>query len=394
MKINILFVIKKILWFFLPICFFLTSLSFGLGTMPIDWYYGRRLNFSDAYSLSTAGVELFKPIVSWANPLTKAKAKPDLTAAYYVDILSERRTVQVYDQFDNTIGEVAISDNTLARGNLANFYFLMPFDLLNISVSRKPIISYNYYYYQEFRDDFYTKIGETELKVLGQLCETAIMVGKQFKDMIGVSIGLNYYDGKRTYHYHDSMLNSNVVNADSIGNLNGLGLTLDFSYKPFERLLINLGYQSPIKVNKFINPDITVKYPAIYKLNVAYLASGEIPTKLGVQTQYSNWKTLDSTYQSSWEVGFGIEHILLTSVALRYGFRLQPSFIEPIVHLGAVSVGWGFEIGIIQVDIGAEIGRRIIYAENLTSANDNTMKIYQNTAMVIGGLRLPIDRIL
>ncbi|MBS4015416.1 MAG: hypothetical protein KGZ86_03165 [Candidatus Latescibacteria bacterium] len=371
----------------------LTMIIMTQASMPVDWYYGRRLSYTDATGLALAGVELFEPNVFWSNPLSKSFAKPVLTASYKVGILSERRTVKIYDSFDNTIGEVAIAENSFSRGDLGNLYFLMPFDFMNLSVGIRPQYSFDYYFYREYRDDFYTKVGETRLKTTGKVYNTSIMIGRQFMEKFGIGAGVNYYFGSRNYFYHDSILNGNVVNADTSGSPNGIGFTAGFSVQPLERLLINLTYQSSAKLNNFIDEAVDVKYPDLYKLNVSYLAAGEIPTKLGLAVQYSDWQTIDPIFDKTVEVGFGVEHLLLNNVALRYGFRFEPSFTAPVVHNGAVSLGWGFTLGIVKIDAGAEIGRRIIYSENLMTADNDDLKIYQNTANVLLGARIPIDRL-
>lgn len=362
-------------------------------SMPVDWYYGRRMSYTDAVSTSLAGVELFTPSVLWSNPLVRSFAKPVLTVSYKVGILSERRTVKIYDSFDNTIGEVAIADNSFSRGDIGNLYFLKPFSFMNISAGLRPAYVYDYYFYREYRDDFYTKIGETKLKTTGQVYDVSLMVGRQFMDKFGIGAGLNYYFGKRDFVYHDSMLNSTVINADTSANPNGIGFTIGACYKPIERLLINLSYQSKVKLNDFTVNDVSVKYPDLYRLNISYLAAGEIPTKLGLSVQYSDWKTINSYFTETYEIGFGIEHLLLNNVALRYGFRLEPSFTTPVVHNGAISLGWGFIIGIVNIDVGAEIGRRIIFSENLINSDNEDLKVYQNTANILLGARLPIDRL-
>lgn len=361
-------------------------------SIPNDWYYGRRLNYTDATSVALGGVELFERNVYYNNPLVKGLGNPKLSISYNLGYLLERRTVQAYDQFDNTIGEVAISENLFNRGNLGNVIFLMPLQFMNVSASIRPQYSYNYYFYREYRDDFYTKIGETELKVTGQVYNASVMFGKEFQEKFGVGVGLNYYFGSRKYHYHDSILNGNHLTVDTTGSPNGIGFTAGFSVMPFDRLLINVAYQSQAKLKKFEN-EVTLKYPEIYKFNVSYLAAGEIPTKLGLSIQYSDWKSIDSTFHKTVDVGLGVEHTMFNSVALRYGFRFEPSFVPPTVHQASVSLGWGFTFGAVKIDVGGEISRRIIRAENLVISDDNTLKIYENTGEILIGAILPIDKL-
>lgn len=361
--------------------------------MPVDWYYGQRLSNIDAISLSLGGVELFEPSVYCNNPLSKSSPISRLSLSYKVGILTERRTVQIYDQFDNTVGEVAIAENSFSRGNLGHFSLLIPFSVINLGINFRPQYSYDYYFYREYRDEFYTKIGETQLKTTGQVYNASVLLGNQFREKFGVGAGINYYFGARNYFFHDSILNGNFTTAETISKPSGIGFTAGFAIKPLERLLVNFIYQSSVKLDNFIDTIVTIKYPDIYKLNVSYLAAGEIPTKLGMLVQYSDWQTINHRFHRTFEISFGVEHTMLNSVALRYGFRYEPSFVGPVVHLGAVSLGWGFGIGDVKVDVSGEISRRVLYGENLIYADDNTLKIYQNTAKILLGARLPIDQL-
>lgn len=371
------------------IWFFIFNISYA--SIPTDWYYGRRINFSDAQSVGLAGVNLFKPSVYNNNPLGKGLGKPQLNFSYNLGFLQERRTVQVYDQFDNTVGEYAIAENLFTSGNIGNVNLLMPLDFLNVSVGLNPQYTFEYYFYRVYRDNFYAKVGEEELKVTGTLYNASIMVGREFLDKFGIGAGFNYYFGSRRYKY-DSIMN-NIHNSIKIsGTPNGIGFIFGISAMPIEQLLINLSYQSGMKLNKWEN-DVNAKYPETYRLETSYLAAGEIPTKVGVSCQYTNWKVFKNNYSRPLEIGLGVEHTMLNIVALRYGFRFEPSFVPPIVHQGLVSLGFGFMVGNIKIDLGMDIKRRIISNDNLLFSDNNTMKIYQNTGEILVGATVPIEKL-
>ena len=358
-------------------------------SIPTDWYFGRRVSYTDAQSLGLAGNDLFKPTVFLNNPLAKSIGKMTIGLSYNFGFLQERRTKQVYDQFDNSLGELSFAENLFTRGNIGNIDFLCPLKFMNIGVNLRPQYIYDYYFYREYRDDFYAKVGEEELKVIGTTYSASVMLGKEFANMFGVGAGLNYYFGSRKFTYHDSILNSTPVDAETTGNPSGIGFTVGISAMPIDQLLIHFNYQSGMNLKNWQN-SISKKYPANYNLSISYLAAGEIPTKLGLSTQYTDWKVLDSTFQKTIEMGLGIEHTLFNSVAFRYGFRFEPSFAPPSVHQGLVSIGWGFMIGDVQIDVGADVKRRVIGSANVWVSNDNTLKIYQNTGEILIGAKIPI----
>jgi hypothetical protein len=373
----------------LILTFNILFISVTYASMPTDWYFGRRMSYSDAQSLGLAGNDLFKPTVFLNNPLAKSVSKMTIGLSYSFGFLQERRTKQVYDQFDNSLGELSFAENLFTRGNIGNFSFLYPLNFMNIGIDLKPQYIYDYYFYREFRDDFYAKIGEEKLEVIGTTYNASLMLGKEFADKFGVGAGLNYYFGSRKFSYHDSILNSTPVDAETTGSPSGIGFTVGISAMPIDQLLIHFNYQSGMNLKNWEN-SISKKYPANYNLSVSYLAAGEIPTKLGLSMQYTDWKVFDSTFQKTIEVGLGIEHTLFNSVAFRYGFRFEPSFAPPSVHQGLVSIGWGFMIGNVQIDVGADVKRRVIGSANVWVSNDNTLQIYQNTGEILIGAKIPI----
>jgi len=372
--------------------FIVTSIMLVQASMPTDWYYGRKMNFVDAQSVGLAGINLFKPSVYLNSPLGKELTKPQLGFSYNLGFLQERRTVQVFDNFDNTVGEFAIAENLFTRGDIGNVTFLLPFKFLNVSASLKPYYTFDYYFYREFRDDFYAKVGEEELKVTGTVYNASAMVGREFLNKYGIGAGFNYYFGSREFSYHDSIINGTHISAETTGSPKGVGFTVGLTANPIERLLINLIYQSGPKLNKWAN-DISMKYPANCRLEASYLASGEIPTKVGVSFQYSDWKVFQNNYAKPLEIGLGIEHTMYNTVVMRYGFRFEPSFVPPTVHQGLVSLGFGFMAGNIKIDLGMGIKRRIIGSENLIFSNDNTLKVYQNTGEILIGATVPIEKL-
>ncbi|MEO0076669.1 MAG: hypothetical protein ABIK19_03255 [candidate division WOR-3 bacterium] len=372
------------------VCLLLINITYAL--MPADWYYGRDSYFTDGQTLALAGNKLFQPTVYINNPLSKILNKMQLSFGYNFCFLQERRTRQVFDQFDNTVGEVAFSENLFTDGKLGNISILYPLRVLNIGFNLSPINNFDYYFYQEFRDDFYAKVGEEELKIIGQIYNARFMVGKEFQNKFGVGVGLNYYFGTRKFSYHYQYGN-NLINADTTGSPSGIGAIFGFSIMPSERILVHFDYQNSATFKKWLS-DNSQKYPAHLNLAVAYLAGGEIPTQVGISGQYTNWHIVNNSYHNTFEVGIGVEHLMFSSVALRYGFRLQPSFVPPIVHQGAISFGWGFAIGKVNIDIAAAIKRRIINNENLiVPGNDNTIKIYQNTGDILISATIPIEKL-
>ncbi|MCX7757248.1 MAG: hypothetical protein N2166_02905 [candidate division WOR-3 bacterium] len=370
---------------------FAINLIFGI--IPHDWYYGRQVNYSSVASLATGGVELFEPSVLMPNPLQANVPKFIFSGAYQLSILGERRTQVIFDQYDNTIGEIATAENNAFSSKIGKLTLLVPSPILNVEFNFMPAINYDYYFYQEFRDDFYTRVGEEELSVRGALYKSSLLLGKQFFKRMGAAAGIIYFYGTRNYHYKYLMTNYPEVIADTLGNPRGWGFSLGGLYSPSEKLIVTAYYASPVRlIRSFTNNQTVISYPWTAKLNIAYLASGEIPTKLGVFCFYSNWQKLHNSFQKVLYLGVGVEHTLLNLVALRYGFRIEPSFVKPTANYVVFTIGWGFDVGSTKIDFGGEIGRREIYPEHFIT-DINADKIYENILNILVGIKVPLEKL-
>ncbi|MEO0092592.1 MAG: hypothetical protein ABIK61_07775 [candidate division WOR-3 bacterium] len=358
-------------------------ISGSVFAIPNDWYYGQQISYADAQSIGLAGVTVLKSKINFDNlGLIGFAPSPQLMLSYNLGFISERRTKMLYDQFDNTLGEVAFAENLLTTGKLGTTGLVYPLKLFNIGFSIRPQYVFDYRFYQEFRDDFYAKVGEKEIKLSGSIYKSSFLLSKEFYKKIGFGIGINYYFGNRKYLFHDSIVYMRQLNAETTGSTKGFGYSLGFTAIPIERMLLHIDYQAGVMLKNWTD-GVNQRYPEILSLGISYLASGEIPTQIGVRGQYTNWKKLQPNFSRTFETGIGVEHIFFNGVAFRYGFRLEPSFTPPVVHQGAVCLGWGFEVSTIRFDIGADIKRRIIGSENLLFSNENDVKVYQNSGEIV-----------
>ena len=73
--------------------------------------------------------------------------------------------------------------------------------------------------------------------------------------------------------------------------------------------------------------------------------------------------SVDTTYldnlQDSWEVRVGVEHRFYSNIPARFGFRMYPNPDNRRVFATVVSVGTGFMIDQIQVDLGGALTTRV-----------------------------------
>jgi hypothetical protein len=382
---------KKIL-----IIIFLISSQVGInyGLVPTDWYYGRFFSYTSTLSLATGGAVLFEPSAINPNPLSRGAPYSIISAAYNIGTLNERRTRYLYDQFDNTMGEIAVTENTFSRGKLGLFKCLLPWRFFNLELRLIPYSSFDYYFYQEFRDDYYTKIGEEELKLQGDIYNATILVGREWADKLGMGGGINYLFGKRNYYYQRIITGGVSVPTVFSSTPKGIGFTIGISYTPFERLNGIIYYNHSVALKDLVSDGRELKYPSVLQFNLSYLAPSEIPTKLGVYLSYANLTHLDPKLDKSYKVGLGVEHTMLNLVSLSYGFRIESAGLNSRPVSAIFCLGGTFDIKPAKCELGIEISRRELLPENFTIPNMiEADKIYENIINILMGIKLPFEKL-
>ncbi len=345
--------------------------------VPTDWYYGRTRDFVNARSLGLAGIStlISSPSGMFINPaLLGLIKKPSFELSANLTWTSEKRTKQLFDQFENTIGEISVADNMFTTVKPSPFAIAYPFPTFGgsrvvIGIGYTSITDYYYYFYKELRDDYYQKIGDYEFKTIGQTQSINFGTGVNLSELLNVGAGLYYSWGN-----HKS---TQKMDSFKIKTLNfNFGTVTNFN----ERLKIGFDCQNRWQMQwDTVSSPITIYYwNNSFGLGVSYNFPGEIPTIALTEFRYIFWQKQNRFESGSncLNLRVGIEHTMLNEVKLRYGFGVIPSIIKLMPPTVLISMGIGFDVEPLRFDIGGNIQRRTLNKENFYWSIDEE-KVYQ-----------------
>ena len=366
----------------------------GLGLsaeLPADLYFGRALEVPDARSVAMGGVTAVagSPFGFMANPalgvlgfdrlaapaVPGEKFAPAVGLAYRLGLNSEVRTRTVYDFYNNAVGELAIADNFAADALPGPLALSLPLSVLHLGVGLAPHYDYNYSFRQEFRDDFYQLLGRNDLQLSGQVMRADVSIAYDLLRAIGLGAGFAYDFGVRTLQRRDTATGDTWQTIES-GKPAGIAWNAGLLVHPGRLFRFGLGFEPQTKYSGWSGA-LAVNDPMKVRLGVCYFAAGRIPAAVMGQVTYADWHGTDTTLSRVLEFRAGVEHRLLNSVSLRYGFGLLPSPKDQRVQTGLASVGLGFDTDLAHIDLGGSVTRRVFGSSFLSPALTVDTRIYQ-----------------
>jgi len=359
--------------------------------IPTDWYYGRTRDFTNARSLGLAGISTIIPSPSgmFINPALLGLIKnPSFDFSAALNWTSEKRTKELFDQFENTIGEISVADNMFTHTKVSPLAIAYPLPAfggtrIGLGLGYTSVIDYNYYFHKELRDDYYQKIGDYELKATGQTQGINFATGVNLNNPsladINIGAGLCYSWGNHQSTQESDSFQIKALNFN-FGAVTGLG----------ERLKIGFDFQNRWKMHwkptaEQVNPPtFYYLWTSSFGLGATYNFPGEIPTIALTEFRYIYWQDRDhpSSGQNSLNIRAGIEHTMLNDVKLRYGFGVIPSLIKLTPPTVLISFGLGFSVESLKFDIGANIQRCTLTEENFYWPIDEE-KVYETFGNIV-----------
>jgi hypothetical protein len=365
---------KKNLSYIFALCILPSAfVSTILANIPTDWYFGRVRDFTSARSLGLAGISTIipSPAGMLINPALIGLIKqPSFELAADLNWTSEKRTKELYDQFENTIGEISVADNMFTNSKIGPIAITYPMSAFGgarvcFGLGYAPVIDYNYYFTKELRDDFYQLIGDYEIKATGQTQSINFATGVNLNKLLSVGAGFFYSWGNHllTQDTRPDVDSFNVKTLNfNFGIIPSLGERFKLGFDFQNRWKMHWNY-SPLQVYP---PIIVYYWTNSIGFGASYNFPGDIPTVALTELRYIYWQNSD--YPDYWSnilnIRVGIEHIMFNGVALRYGFGVIPSSIKLIQPNVLVSLGLGFDIQSVRVDIGGNLQRRTLTSEN------------------------------
>ncbi len=345
----------------------LALVALAAAEVPLPAYWGRPVPGS-ARDLAFGGLaRLDAGPSSWlaAPAMLAFAARPAAEVTAGFNLAQEQRTRIVYDQFENAVGEVVVADNAHGSARFGPLAVAVPLaGRLGIAAGIAPVASWDYDYYKAYRDDFYAIIGEDIVRQSGTLYAAGLGVGVKAHPKLGIGATASYRFGARRLDITTIRQPDTTFELET-GKPSGIGFGAGLAVEPVARLVINAGYSGGTKLAGWRQADeghaaVDRAQPHAVKLGLAYQAPGALPSRVMAELGYELWHGADTTLSNTLVARAGVEHLMLNSVRLRYGFGVEPEPFDPTVQVVQAGAGVGFDAGIMKVDIGARFTRDVL----------------------------------
>lgn len=281
--------------------------------------------------------------------------KPIFHLAGGYRIIEEERTRLVYDGFENTMGEAVYADNINFHwyfGSVAAIYRIRNF---GFGAGVAPLRDFNYRYHKEYLDDFYVKIGEDRVEQGGELINATASISFSPVRFISLGVGGRYLWGKRGLE-QVIIRGPDTMRLFSKGNPSGIGWQAGVGLVSGSKLKLDIGYQSPVRLRDWESGKEKIE-PRQTVAGLEFSAPGVLPSRFWAEASFTNWSEVESIYRNIFSIRMGVEHLMLNSVRLNYGFGVKPLFSDPDVHMLYADFGIGFNINRWRLNIGLMASR-------------------------------------
>lgn len=329
-----------------------------------------------------------------ANPSSFASFEGTLVSIGFESSLQgERRSKKAFDSFDNTIGDVTISDNSFVYLEPTPLVIAHSFKFANIAFQIMPKYKMDYTYERTVRDEFYVKILDIEERSEGNLWAYSGVIAKKF-GQFGAGVRVDYINGSVKYENNRYYVDPEIgpyersYKSDWEGWDFSLGLNVDVNWRLrlalFYDMGANLDKTNPFYLELMPSPAIfpvliypgpvnKIDYPAVLGLGIRLRPVNQLPATLNLDVIYTNWENLDyespfiypsyldstNTLNSVFSYHLGVEHLFSPETKLSFGFAYTPSYIDRSIATAEFTLGGGFLLSGFEIDIGAGISRRV-----------------------------------
>ncbi|MDK9699063.1 MAG: outer membrane protein transport protein [bacterium] len=300
----------------------------------------------------------------------------------------ESRSFPIYDSFDGILNYNQYVSNSMGNAKFAaGGVFTMKSEsgkIWTVALATKPLVDYDYKYYEEIRDRFSTGgqqdrvLGRVEDKTDGTRRWTGIAVAAPvWKSLTaGISVGMvsGSIESKSVFSRDLPSDSTGIIEMTSDPDNAQLESRLGFTYQINDRLSTGLQVTHRGDWNDKVTIDTTT---ATYHSNTSFIVNRTYPMSIGAGFEYlpgqmlrsrflaeiewTNWKeaTLSSVPQNlenTLEFRVGVEHRVLPEVPVRFGYRYSPSPFDKEYALSYLSVGTGYDHGAWATDFALQFG--------------------------------------
>ncbi len=267
----------------------------------------------------------------------------------------EKRKKTVFDLFNNRIGDITVADNSFVflEPSLVSVSYTTSYNA-GIGVAILPVLSYDYRYSREVRDNFYI-LNETIAEegsgktYLGN----AAIAYELIEERCSVGFAFNFYSGTREYTFNHDYVDPSRSdeNEEFSRTLAGNGFSFGLHARPITRIQLG-GFVS----TKAALGDIAEDYiPLRVGSGMIIIPPNVFPALFIVDAVYERWNEIDDNYDDVIKLHLGVEHSFSPTLDARFGFGYETSYLSKDMPRVFFTFGFGFQKGNFGFDTGVTI---------------------------------------
>jgi hypothetical protein len=290
---------------------------------------------------------------AWTNPglLTNQPGMGIVLGGGFVKS-GERRKKSIFDTFDNRIGDVTVADNSyvLSEPTYLALSYSFPFHL-GIGVQLLPVMSFDYHYTREVRDNFYILQQTIAQEESGKLYAGNVGIAYEvIPEKVSIGFGYNLFNGERHYMYREDFVNPSEVDLleESSRTLSGNGFTFGFHLSPAARIQLGGFIATKVSVGDYSFDELPLRMGGGF----SFRPPNEFPATFVAELISERWNGIDTRYYDVLKLHMGVEHRFSPSLLGRFGFGYETSYISPDLPRTFFSFGMGFRRNSFLFDVG------------------------------------------
>jgi hypothetical protein len=264
----------------------------------------------------------------------------------------ERRKKSIFDTFDNRIGDVTVADNSyvFSEPTYLGISYSLPFGL-GIGLHLLPILSFDYYYTREVRDNFYVLEQTIHHEESGKLYSGNVGIAYEvIHERASVGVGFNLFRGEREYTYREEFVNPSQedLHEESSRTLSGNGFTFGLHVTPMARVQLG-GFVSPkASIGDYSSDELPLRMGGGFSIK----PPNEFPATFIAELVFERWNEIDTRYHDALKLHLGVEHAFSPYLLGRFGFGYETSYISLDMPRTFFTFGVGYRKGPFLFDLG------------------------------------------
>jgi hypothetical protein len=320
----------------------------------------------------------------WTNPafLTKTYGLTIEVAGGFIKS-GERRKKSIFDSFDNRVGDVTVADNSFifSETTCLSVSYTTSF-AFGLGINVIPLISYDYRYEREIRDDFYVlqetirEKGEGDLYLINIGAAYELLRGK-----LSLGFGVDLYSGERVYEYSREYVDpsNDDVSWELPRTLGGNGAVFGFSANPFDRVAFSGFSSTKVPLGDLVEDCVPLRMGG----GVVIIPPNSLPANFLMDAVFEKWSGVDSDYLDVIKLHLGVEHAFSPILDGRFGFGYETSYLSENMSRVFFTFGFGLEKGGYDFDTGVKICSYDFSGDELEMDQENISRVEESLVKLI-----------